>query len=100
MSDREFLKKGLDELKSLRDELEQAIKGASDEAREGWKRLQPRLKQAEQTASDKASDLARDLNTSAGEFITDVRGKLQQLRDRIAQERAGSEQSDEASPPK
>ena len=57
----------------------EAVKGASDEAKEGWKKLQPRLKEAEKLASEKASGLAQEVGESAGEFIVDVKGKLEEL---------------------
>lgn len=86
-NDNDLIKKGLSELKSLGAELEKAVKGASDEAKDGWKKLQPHLQQAEKLASEKASDLAQELGESTGEFITDVRGRLEELRKRINSER-------------
>ena len=88
MSGNELINKGLEELKSLGGEIEKAVKGASDEAKEGWKKLQPRLKEAEKLASEKASGLAQEVGESAGEFIVDVKGKLEELRTRIRSERS------------
>jgi len=87
MSDNEFIKKGLSELKSLGAELEKAVKDASDEAKDGWKKLQPHLAQAEKMASTKASELAQEVGESAGEFIVDVRARLEDLRKRITDEK-------------
>lgn len=86
MSGNDLIKKGLEELGVLRTELEQAVKTASDDAKEGWKKLRPRLEEAEKLASEKASVLAHDLSESAGAMITDVRGQLEKLRDRIRSE--------------
>jgi ElaB/YqjD/DUF883 family membrane-anchored ribosome-binding protein len=89
MPDNEMINKGLEELKALRGELEKAVKNASDEAKEGWKKLQPHLQEAEKVASDKASDIAHELGESAGELIVDVRSQLEKLRDRIRAETKG-----------
>src|SRR5690606_20111420 len=51
----DFLHKGLGELKALRTELEKAVKTASEDAKEGWKKIQPHLQEAEKLASTKAS---------------------------------------------
>jgi ElaB/YqjD/DUF883 family membrane-anchored ribosome-binding protein len=87
MSGNDLIKKGLEELGALRTELEQAVKTASDEAKDGWKKLRPRLEEAEKLASEKASTIAQDLGESANTMITDVRGQLEKLRDRIRAER-------------
>ena len=86
----DLISKGLGELKALGTELEKAVKHASEEAKEGWKKLQPHLQQAEKMASDKASDLAHEVGESAGEFIVDVRGRLEKLRDRVRAEKSES----------
>lgn len=88
MSDNDLIHKGLSELKALGAELEKAVKDASDEAKDGWKKIQPHLSQAEKMASSKASELAQEVGESAGEFITDVRGRLEDLRKRIRDEKA------------
>jgi len=85
--DKDLISKGLDELKALGTELEKAVKHASEEAKEGWKKLQPHLQQAEKLAADKASELATEVGESAGEFIVDVRGRLEKLRERIRSEK-------------
>ena len=59
MANNDLINKGLGELKALGEEIEKAVKTASDEAKEGWKKLQPTLAEAEKRASDKASDLGR-----------------------------------------
>lgn len=87
MSGNDLIKKGLEELGALRTELEQAVKTASEEAKEGWKKLRPRLEEAEKLATEKAGALAQDLGESANTMITDVRGQLEKLRDRIRSER-------------
>jgi hypothetical protein len=87
--DQDLISKGLDELRALGVELERAVKNASEEAKEGWQRLQPHLQQAERIAANKASDIAHEVGQSAGEFIVDVRGRLERLRDRIRSETSG-----------
>ena len=87
MSDNELINKGLSELKALGAELEKAVKTASDEAKEGWTKLQPHLREAEKLASEKASNLAQEVGESAGEAINDVRGRLEKLRERIHSEK-------------
>ena len=82
----ELINKGLGELRALRAELEKAVKTASEEAKEGWTKLQPHLQQAEKLATEKASHLAQEVGESAGEMILDVRGRLEKLRDRIRSE--------------
>jgi ElaB/YqjD/DUF883 family membrane-anchored ribosome-binding protein len=82
----DLISKGLGELQALGAELERAVKNASEEAKEGWKRLQPHLQEAERIAANKASDIAHEVGQSAGEFIVDVRGRLERLRDRIRSE--------------
>lgn len=89
-NDKDLLSKGLGELKVLRTELEKAVKTASEEAKEGWKKLQPHLQEAEKLASSKASEVAQEVGESAGEFITDVRGRLEKLRERIRSENGGA----------
>jgi ElaB/YqjD/DUF883 family membrane-anchored ribosome-binding protein len=86
----DFLHKGLGELKALRTELEKAVKTASEDAKEGWKKIQPHLQEAERLAATKASEVAQEVGESAGEFITDVRGRLEKLRDRIRSESSGT----------
>lgn len=96
----DLISKGLEELKALRTELEQTVKTASEEAKEGWqklrprleeaeKKLRPRLEEAEKIAAEKASHLAHDIGESAGTMITDLRGQLEKLRDRIRKESQG-----------
>jgi ElaB/YqjD/DUF883 family membrane-anchored ribosome-binding protein len=85
---KDLIRKGLGELQSLGAELEKAVKHASEEAKEGWKKLQPHLKEAEKLATNKASDLAHEVGESAGELIVDLRGRLEKLRDRIRSERS------------
>lgn len=85
----DLIDKGLGELRSLGVELEKAVRGASEEAKEGWKKLQPHLQEAEKLASARASDLAQEVGEQAGVFITDVRGRLERLRDRIRKENGG-----------
>jgi ElaB/YqjD/DUF883 family membrane-anchored ribosome-binding protein len=87
MSENELINKGLTELRALRAELEKAVKTASEEAKEGWTKLQPHLQQAEKLASEKASHIAQEVGESAGEVITDVRGRLEKLRERIHSEK-------------
>jgi ElaB/YqjD/DUF883 family membrane-anchored ribosome-binding protein len=88
--EQDLISKGLGELRALGAELEKAVKNASDEAKEGWRRLQPHLQEAEKLATDKASDIAHEVGQSAGEFIVDVRGRLERLRDRIRTEKPGA----------
>jgi ElaB/YqjD/DUF883 family membrane-anchored ribosome-binding protein len=88
-TDRDLISKGLAELKSLGVELEKAVKHASEEAKDGWKKLQPHIQEAEKRAAAKASDLAQEVGESAGEFIVDVRGRLEKLRERIRSEKPG-----------
>jgi ElaB/YqjD/DUF883 family membrane-anchored ribosome-binding protein len=87
--DQDLISKGLGELKALGAELERAVKNASEEAKEGWKKLQPHLQQVEKMAASKASDIAHEVGESAGEFIVDVRGRLEKLRERIRSEKPG-----------
>jgi ElaB/YqjD/DUF883 family membrane-anchored ribosome-binding protein len=87
MSDNELINKGLSELRVLRAELEKAVKTASEEAKEGWTKLQPHLQQAEKLATEKASHLAQEVGESAGEILVDVRGRLEKLRERIRSEK-------------
>ncbi|KIG13648.1 hypothetical protein DB30_07856 [Enhygromyxa salina] len=87
MSENELINKGLTELKALGAELEKAVKSASEEAKEGWIKLQPHIQQAEKLASEKASTIAQEVGESAGEVITDVRDRLEKLRDRIRSEK-------------
>lgn len=86
--DQDLISKGLGELRALGAELEKAVRSASDEAKEGWKKLQPHLQQAEKMAASKASDIAHEVGESAGEFIVDVRGRLEKLRERIRSEKS------------
>ena len=79
----DLIQKGLAELEALKTEVEKAVKTAGEEAREGWKRLQPHLQRAEKLAAEKASGVAQNVGESAGEMIEDVRGKLEELRKRI-----------------
>ncbi len=79
----DLIQKGLAELKALEAEVEKAVKTASDEAREGWKRLQPHIARAEKLAAEKVSGVAQNVGESAGEMIEEVRGKLEELRKRI-----------------
>ena len=87
--DQDLISKGLGELRTLGAELEKAVKNASEEAKEGWKKLQPHLQQVEKMAASKASDIAHEVGESAGEFIVDVRGRLEKLRERIRSEKPG-----------
>ena len=87
MSDNELINKGLSELRTLRAELEKAVKTASEEAKAGWTKLQPHIQQAEKLAAEKASHLAQEVGESAGEMIVDVRGRLEKLRERIQNEK-------------
>lgn len=86
MSGNDLINRGLAELRTLRGEVEEAVKHASLEAKEGWKKLQPHLQEAEKLASERASNLAHELGQSAGELIVDVQGQLEKLRDRIRKE--------------
>lgn len=79
----DLIHKGLAELEALKTEVEKAVKNAGEEAREGWKKLQPHLQRAEQLATEKASGVAHDVGLTAGEMIEEVRGKLEDLRKRI-----------------
>ena len=92
MSDNEMINRGLSELRALRTELEKAVRTASDEAKEGWRKLQPHIENAEQVASEKASAVAQEVGESAGQAIVDIREQLEKLRQRIR-----DEQSDEPS---
>ncbi len=83
MADNDLFKKGLDELKTLRAEIEKGLKTAGEEARESWQKLQPHLQQAEKVASAKASEVAQEVGESAGAMIEDLRGKLEDLRKRV-----------------
>lgn len=87
----DLISKGLTELRALGAELEKAVKHASEEAKEGWKKLQPHIQEAEKMAASKASDLAHEVGESAGEFIVDVRGRLEKLRERVRSESSSSE---------
>ena len=88
--DQDLISKGLGELRALGAELESAVKNASEEAREGLRKLQPHLQQVEKLAANKASDLAHEVGESAGEFIVDVRSRLEKLRERIRSEKSGA----------
>lgn len=88
MSGNDLINRGLDELRTLRGELEQAIEHASVEAKEGWKKLQPHLQEAEKLAANRASGIAEEVGKQAGELIVDVRGQLEKLRERVRNERA------------
>lgn len=79
----ELIQKGLAEIEAIKAEVEKALKNASEEAREGWKRLQPHLQRAEQLAAEKAAGVAQNVGESAGEMIEDVRGKLEEFRKRM-----------------
>jgi len=86
MSDNEMINRGLSELRALRTELEKAVRTASDEAKEGWRKLQPHIENAEQVASEKASAVAQEVGESAGQAIVDIREQLEKLRQRIRDE--------------
>lgn len=100
MAANDLISKGLEELKVLRNELEHTVKTASEEAKEGWhklrprleeaeKKLRPRLEEAEKIATERASHLAHEVGESAGAMITDLRSQLEKLRDRIRNEGQG-----------
>jgi ElaB/YqjD/DUF883 family membrane-anchored ribosome-binding protein len=100
MAANDLISKGLEELEVLKAELERTVKTASEEAKEGWKKLRPRLEEAEKKlrprleeaekiAAEKASHLAHEVGESAGAMITDLRGQLEKLRDRIRKEDQG-----------
>jgi ElaB/YqjD/DUF883 family membrane-anchored ribosome-binding protein len=86
MAANDLISKGLEELEVLKNELERTVKTASEEAKEGWKKLRPRLEEAEKIAAEKGRHLAHDLGESASAMIVDVRGQLEKLRDRIRKE--------------
>lgn len=87
--DQDLISKGLGELRVLGAEIEKAVRSASEEAREGWKKLQPHLQEVEKLAASKASDIAQEVGETAGELIVDVRGRLEKLRERIRSEKPG-----------
>lgn len=87
MSANEFWNRGLGELRALRSELEQVIETASVEAKEGWKKLQPHLQEAEKLAAERASGIAEEVGKSAGELLVDVQAQLEKLRERVRNER-------------
>ncbi|NVB38393.1 hypothetical protein G6O69_11175 [Pseudenhygromyxa sp. WMMC2535] len=89
MAENELINKGLTELRALGAEIEKVVKTASDEAKEGWQKLQPHLQQAEKMAATKANEIAQEVGESTGEFISDVRGRLEALRARIRDEKKG-----------
>ena len=87
MSTNDLINRGLTELRALGTELEKAVQTASDEAKEGWRKLQPHIQKAEEMAAAKANEVAHEVNESAGEVIADIQGKLERLRQRINDER-------------
>lgn len=87
MPDNELLNRGLAELRALGTELEKAVKTASEEAKEGWEKLQPHLQRAEEVAATKANEVAQEVGESASEVLSDIHEKLEKLRQRIQDER-------------
>ncbi len=83
MSDNDLLNR----VRALGAELETAVKTASDEAKEGWAKLQPHIQKAEEVAAAKANEVAQEVGESAGEVMTEIQDKLEQLRQRIREER-------------
>ena len=51
MSTNDLINRGLTELRALGTELEKAVQTASDEAKEGWRKLQPHIQKAEEVAA-------------------------------------------------
>ena len=95
MSDNDIINRGLSELRALGSELEKAVRTASEEAKEGWRKLQPHIEKAEQIASEKASEVANEVGESAGQAINDLRDQLEKLRDRIQSEKPADNTGDE-----
>ena len=80
MSGNDLLKKGLEELGKLGDEVEKVVKDAAVDVQEGWKKVQPHVEKAEKAAVKKGGELARELGETANTLYNDVRHKIDDLR--------------------
>jgi ElaB/YqjD/DUF883 family membrane-anchored ribosome-binding protein len=81
------IRKGLDELRTLRDtvgeQVTQRLGHASEEAKEAWKRVEPQVRNAEQRAVEAVDGVTHQLTEATETVIADVQKSLASFRDRF-----------------
>lgn len=77
------LTRSLDELKAIGRELGGRIKDASEDVKEAWEKLQPRIARADQIATEKTEEMGGEVQEAAASVIDDLKGQLQRLRNKI-----------------
>ena len=77
------VQRGLDELKSIGREIGGRLKDASEDVKEAWHKLQPRIAKADQVVTEKTDELGDEVQSAATAVIDDLKGQLQKLRDKL-----------------
>jgi hypothetical protein len=81
------IRKGLDELRTLRDvvgeQVSQRLGHASEEAKETWKKVEPQVRAAEKRAVEAVDGVAHQITEATETVISDVKKSLTSFRDRF-----------------
>lgn len=78
------LKKELEELQTVRDELKVQLHLAKADAKDEWERLQPRLLEAQDKLKQlgaQTREPAEDLKVATRELVGEIKSGLQRIRD-------------------
>jgi hypothetical protein len=81
--DEDPIQRGLDELKTIGRELGGRLKDAGEDVREAWQKLQPRIAQADELATEKTDEMTDEVKHATAAVIDDVKQQLQKLRRKL-----------------
>lgn len=81
--DEDPIQRGLDELKTIGRELGSRLKDASGDVKEAWQKLQPRIAQADELATEKTGEMTEEVKHATAAVIDDVKEQLQKLRQKL-----------------
>lgn len=79
----DLLDKGWNGLKSLGAEIEDRVKEAGDDAKKGWAKLKPKLKDAEVAANDKSGEMGDEFSNAAKGLLEEVGRGLLDLKKKL-----------------
>jgi F0F1-type ATP synthase membrane subunit b/b' len=77
------IQRGLDELKTIGRELGGRLKDASEDVKQAWEKLQPRIAKADEAATQKTDEMTTEVKHATAAVIDDIKAQLQKLRRKL-----------------
>jgi ElaB/YqjD/DUF883 family membrane-anchored ribosome-binding protein len=75
--------RSLDELRAIGRELGDRLKGAGEDVKQAWQKLQPRIAKVDELATGKTEEMTSEVRQATTAVIDDLKEQLRKLRTKL-----------------